>query len=142
MKRFEYCLKVPEDKLTYSDITKALTSQGSLGWELCGIDYGAWIFKRELPPADSIPPVGTMGRPDARVFRTQDEWSRYLDETTMAYEKVVIETREALAKETARADAAEDRLSQSHVLVCNAPNRIVGQGHGCICRVSGRYERD
>lgn len=44
-KSFEYKLVPTPD---YPGIVPALKLLGEEGWELCGIEYGCFIFKREL----------------------------------------------------------------------------------------------
>jgi hypothetical protein len=48
MKKFEYhMMPLIRGGSSYEELTGLLNSLGEEGWELCSIDYGAFIFKRE-----------------------------------------------------------------------------------------------
>lgn len=50
MKLFEYKLeKMPRGAKSIHAIEMILDNLGLDGWELCGIDYGCFILKREIP---------------------------------------------------------------------------------------------
>lgn len=51
MKKFEYKLVHQDDINCESVLTiqAAFNRIGELGWELCSIDWGCLIFKREIP---------------------------------------------------------------------------------------------
>lgn len=46
-KRYEYHMVEQLPGKTAADIVAILNVIGSYGWELCAIDYGYFIFKRE-----------------------------------------------------------------------------------------------
>jgi hypothetical protein len=48
MKKFEYSLVALPAKSTAAEIEKLLNGYGKAGWELCGMNYGSFIFKREV----------------------------------------------------------------------------------------------
>lgn len=45
--KFEYRLVEQPKSKTIAEIEKILDEWGSMGWELSGIDYGCFIFKRQ-----------------------------------------------------------------------------------------------
>lgn len=48
MRQIEYRLEeLPRGKDSY-EITEFLDSMGEDGWELCGIEFGNFIFKRQV----------------------------------------------------------------------------------------------
>lgn len=51
MKKFEYKMQIQANLATYTidDIERDLNYEGRDGWELCAIDWGCLIFKREIP---------------------------------------------------------------------------------------------
>lgn len=55
MIKWEYMLVLQPKTPTVAE--DDLNSLGMDGWELCGIDYGCFIFKRPIPK----PPLQSMG---------------------------------------------------------------------------------
>lgn len=48
MKLWEYyAVTLPKDPQDPTDILVILERYGMNGWELCCVEYGCWIFKRE-----------------------------------------------------------------------------------------------
>lgn len=46
--KFEYKLVKMLERSSYENIEKLLDSYGNDGWELCAIDYRAFIMKRKI----------------------------------------------------------------------------------------------
>lgn len=49
MEKFEYMLVPVLMATPIKSIAERLDLYGDEGWELCGIEYGAFIFKRKVP---------------------------------------------------------------------------------------------
>lgn len=49
MKKFDYYVQRQEPPIECGGQNMELEAMGELGWELCGIHDGMYIYKREIP---------------------------------------------------------------------------------------------